>query len=137
MPKGLALPIKVNSSGGSLLIEGSDNDNKIVLLALGETENENAFQQGIGLGASMIFRINDSGLRGIVIAKVREIFNKFKRELRYELVENSLRWIDSSSGEVEQGEAVLELRYLSKEANELRLLQVPFSSSHQGSGQSK
>ena len=131
MPKGLDLPIRVSPRGGVLLSEGSENDNKIVLLALGETDNDNAFQQDIGLGASMIFRNNDIALRGIVLAKVRSIFDKFKRELRYELVENSLRWTS-----VKEGEAILELRYISKEANEVRLLQVPFSSNYQGAGQS-
>lgn len=135
MPKGLALPVGVDSTGGARLVDGDENDNKIVLLSLGDDTSENAFQQGIGLGPFPIFEINDALARPQVLARIRQIFARFKALRRYELVEDSLRWLTSEDDDfVEEGMLVLEFKYISLEANEQRLFRTKVSTSNAGVG---
>lgn len=114
MPRGLALPVRVAPWGGVLLIEGDDNDSKIISLALGSDDNENAFQQDIGLGESMIFDVDDPQLRGRVVAKIRNIFRRFEAQKRYRMLGETLRWLPGA----QQGEMILEFKYINLESDE-------------------
>lgn len=125
MPRGLALPVRVAPWGGVLLIEGDDNDHKIIALALGSDDNENAFQQDIGLGESMIFDVNDPQLRGRIVAKIRAIFRRFETQKRYRLLGETMRWNPGEAGEL-----TLEFKYINLESDETKT----FSRSYRGSG---
>jgi hypothetical protein len=96
-----------------LLIEGDDNDHKIISLALGSDDNENAFQQDIGLGESMIFDVSDPQLRGRIVAKIRNIFRRFEAQKRYRLLGETMRWAPG-----EPGELILEFKYINLESDE-------------------
>jgi hypothetical protein len=125
MPKGLAMPVGVSPTGGALLVEGSENDNKIVMLALGDDSNDNAFEQDRGLGVAMLFDFNDPAARPQIMSRLRRVFDRFKLQKRYELVEDSITWLTNYEDKtVEEGSLVLEFRYLSLEANEERLLRT-------------
>lgn len=115
MPVGLAMPVGVGPNGGAKLAIGSDNDDKIIRLALLDDENENAFQQGIGLGIDMIFDINDVATKARIITKLRDIFRRFEAAKRYRLIEDTLAWKDKD------GETVLTFKYYSLEADDTRL----------------
>jgi hypothetical protein len=134
MPVGLALPVGVEPGGGLRISKGADNDNKIVSLALGDCSNDNAFQQGIGFGAPPNFEINDAGLRSQVILQVRRVFDKFKRERRYELVEGTVKVSAAGDPGVQEGEHILQFRYISLEANEERLFSRPVTGTLAGFG---
>lgn len=127
MPKGLRVPLGVSPKGGGAMVEFSENDNKIVALALGDDTNDNAFQQNIGLGPSIIFDINDDTLKARLMQRMRLIFDRFKVQRRYELVSDSVKWIGPDEG-AEEGSLILEFKYFSLEANEERLFRRPYRS---------
>jgi hypothetical protein len=114
MPRGLALPVRVAPWGGLLTVEGEDNDKKIIALALASDDNENAFQQDIGLGEAMVFDINDAQLRGRVMGKLRSIFRRFETQKRYRLLSETLRWAEGD------GELTLTFKYHNLETDEIR-----------------
>ena len=116
MAKGLSLPIRVASWGGLATVQGDDNDDKIIMMALTSDDNENAFQQNIGLGEAMIFELSDSSLRGDLIGRLREIFRKFVLQKRFSLVEDSIRWVDSH----DTGDLILEFDYFCMESDEVK-----------------
>jgi len=129
MPKGLAIPIRATPHGGIQTVEGSANDDKIIRAALGPDENDNAFQQDIGLGQRMIFGIADDALRGGIMERLRLVFERFRRQRRYDLIRSSVRFYapGDPEGTGKEGEMVLEFRYLSLEANEERLFKSEVS----------
>lgn len=113
MPRGLALPVRVAPWGGVALVEGDDNDFKIISLALGSDDSENAFQQDIGLGESMIFDVSDPQLRGRIVGKIRNIFRRFETQKRYRLLGETMRWVPGAEGEL-----ILEFKYINLESDE-------------------
>lgn len=123
MPKGLAIPIGVNSKGGASLVDGDANDTKIIKLALGSDDNQNAFQQGIGVGLDMIFDINDPTTRPAIQGRINRVFEKFEAQRRYKLIDNTLSW------EQNESELILNFKYVSLEADEERLFRQSFSAS--------
>lgn len=114
MPVGLRLPVGVNSSGGFALVESDENDKKIIYLALADDDNENAFQQNIGLGSGMIFDNSDQQLRGKVQRKLLEIFRRFEAQKRYILRVNTIRWEENPDTQ----ELTLSFFFLNIESNE-------------------
>lgn len=120
MPTGLDIPIRVGANGGAALSSGSDNDDKIVRLALGDDTNENAFQQDIGMGLGVIFDINDALTKAKVIAKLNTLFQRFELQKRYRLRSDSIRWSS------EEGEQFLEFIYFSLESDDTREFKMPY-----------
>jgi hypothetical protein len=134
MPVGLALPVGVDPGGGFRIVKGEENDNKIVSLALGDCSNGNAFQQDLGFGAPPNFEIKDSALRAQVMLQVRQVFDKFKRARRYELVEGTVKVRAACDPGVAEVDHILEFRYISLEANDERFFSRPVSSTLSGFG---
>jgi hypothetical protein len=122
MPKGLAIPFAVSASGGLATVDSDEQDNKIISLALGSDDNENAFQQNIGLGEDMMFDLADSQLRGKMIGRLRTVFANFQRQKRYKLVESSIVWSDGD------GETILEFKYFNIESDEERTFRRTYQS---------
>lgn len=116
MPRGLAVPVRVAPWGGAALVEGDDNDDKIISLALGADDNENAFQQNIGLGDDMIFGISDPQIRGRIVGKIRQIFRRFETQKRYRLLSETMRWLPPTG----DGEMTLEFKYINLESDETK-----------------
>ena len=116
MPTGLKVPVQVLSSGRTATVEGPDNDDKIVTMALGDDSNENPWMQNIGLGPKPVFAINDQLARNVVIIKIRAIFDVFEAQRRYKLVEGSFNWIGPDDEGGSEGESILEFKYVSLEA---------------------
>lgn len=119
MPTGLRIPVSIGPNGGAALVSGSENDDKIIRLALGDDTNENAFQQDIGLGMGAVFDISDAVGKAKIIAKLRTIFQGFERAKRYRLRDDSIRW---SSRE---GEQILEFLYFNLESDDTREFSMP------------
>lgn len=116
MPRGLALPIRVGPWGGVATLDGDDNDDKIISLALGSDDNENAFQQDIGLGEGMIFDMSDPLIRGRIVGKIRKIFKKFEIQKRYKLMDDTVRWSEIP----DQGDLILSFKYFNLESDEVQ-----------------
>ena len=122
MSTGLKIPISVNPIGGVALVNGDDNDNKIIKLALSDDDNENAFNQDIGLGADMIFDINAPTSKSKIMVRIQRIFSKFRTEKRYKLLKNTIAWTDDSENQVTS----LSFRYLNLESDEEQTYEQKF-----------
>lgn len=94
-------------------MSSDDNDRKIIKIAMSDDDNENAFQQGIGLGAGMIFDIADSAGRASIMRKVTEIFRRFVAQKRYSLVPDSIRWDEDSASQT----VTLSFKYINLESD--------------------
>lgn len=97
-------------------MDGDDNDKKIIALALGSDDNENAFQQDIGLGIDMIFGISDPGIRGRIINRLKAIFRNFQAQQRFSLFTASIKFTEDSKTQ----ELILEFKYLNLESDEIK-----------------
>lgn len=118
MPKGLKIPVQVLSTGGTATVDGPENDDKIIMMALGDDTNENPWMQNIGLGPQPVFEINDTLARTTIAVKIRSIFDNFEALRRYQLVDGSFNWIGPDDLGGVEGELILEFKYVSLEAGE-------------------
>lgn len=123
MPKGLKMPIGRNASGGFAVVDGDDNDKKTIAVALGDDDNENAFQQEIGLGLGMVFDINDPYIRGSIKRRLIRLFKLFEAQKRFKLLTDTIEWKDDS----ETQELILSFRYLNLESDEENEFSKSFS----------
>lgn len=114
MPVGLALPVGVSPTGGAALSDSDENDEKIIGIAIGADDNDNAFQQNIGLGESSIFETDEPTARAKIVNRLRQIFRRFELQKRYRLVNNTIEWKTNP----DTGELVLEFQYLNLESDE-------------------
>jgi len=106
-----------------LKVEGDENDYKIIKMALSSDDNENAFQQDIGLGASMVFDLNDQALRAKIRRRLLQIFEDFQRQKRYKLVKESIKWGENT----EEQELELTFKYINMESDEEKQFRRVFS----------
>jgi len=124
MPTGLKVPISVNKKGGLSLVSGDENDKKIISLSLGDDDNENAFQQNIGLGVGMIFSIADELSRPKIMRRLTEVFRKFESQKRYLLKTNTIKWQKDQNQQL-----VLEFKYINLESDEEKIFRQSFNAS--------
>lgn len=122
MSTGLAIPVGVNKKGGAKLVSGDENNTKIIRLSLGDDSNENAFQQNIGLGISMIFGVSDETIRASIIRRLYDVFRKFEAQKRFTLRRETVRWTKGDDQDL-----VLEFRYLCLESDEEKLFRQNYS----------
>jgi len=124
MPVGLAIPVTVSSTGGMRLVESDENNSKIIALALGSDENENAFQQDIGLGDFMVFALEDANIQGKILGRLRDIFKRFEAQKRFRLMTNTIEWTTDPATQ----ELTLQFRYLDLESDEVNTYNKTFDS---------
>jgi hypothetical protein len=99
MATGLKLPVGVDPTGRGAMVDGEDENRKIIKTALSDCDNDHAFQQEIGLGIDMVFDINDSRVRARIVARLTEIFRRFEDQHRFKLRRDTIRW-EKSGGEL-------------------------------------
>ena len=122
MATGLTIPVSVSPSGGFAVSSGSTHDSDIIRSALGSDDNENSFQQELGLGEKAIFDINDELSRASIVTRLRAIFARFETLKRYKLLENTIGWID------QEGEQILVFKYVNLETDQVQDYQQSFAS---------
>lgn len=125
MATGLRIPVGVSQGGGASLSSGDENDSKIIRLALGSDDNENAFQQRFGMGDAMIFDISEPTTKSKVVRKLIEIFRRFEAQQRYILRQNTIRW---EEGEAGSGEIILFFKYVQIESDQEKEFRQSYSS---------
>lgn len=116
MSTGLKLPLQVDSNGRTARVTGDEQADKIIRLALADNDNNNAFQQNIGLGTEMVFNINNPGMRARVISRLFKIFSNFEKLDKFKLYRSSIRWTTLVKG---SGETNLEFRYINLETDKV------------------
>lgn len=114
MATGLKLPVGVDGSGGAAVLSGDAEDAKILSVALGDDDNDNAFQQDIGLGSFMIFEMPGDRTNALVRQRIQSIFRDFRAAQRFRLVSESIEFKE----EAEQGESSIEFKYINLESDE-------------------
>lgn len=114
MTTGLQIPVGVNSRGGAMLTYGEDNDKKLIFTALADSDNQNAFQQDIGLGSEVVYAVNNQKTRTLVLRKLYTIFDDFEANHKYKLLRDTIRWEENSK----EGELNLSFKYLNLETDE-------------------
>jgi hypothetical protein len=112
MSRGLKLPVGVDATGGAAMVEGEDDNYQVIMTALSDCDNEHAFQQDVGLGADMIFDINDPITRAKILRRVKMIFDQFEAQHRFRLLTDTIRW------SVAEGDLSLEFMYHDIESDE-------------------
>jgi hypothetical protein len=122
--RGLRIPVGVGPNGGASLIEGDENDYKIISIALGSNENENAFQQDVTLGENMVFDLNDYSIRANILKKLYKIFEDFRLKKRFELKKETITWVEDSKNQT----LSLEFRYVNLESDEDIFFRKAFTS---------
>lgn len=125
MTVGLAIPVGVNTHGGARLVSKDVQARKIIGLALSDLDSDNAFQQGIGLGADMIFDPSQPTFRAKVRQRLIQIFDDFERKKLFSLVRRSIKFAKDS-----EGEQTLSLQFINLESDE----PVNFDKSYVGVG---
>lgn len=123
MAKGVAVPVGVDSTGRLRTVSRDENASKTIYLALGDNDNDNAFQQRIGLGADHIFGIDSKNFRAGIVAQLYSIFAVFEREKLFSLQQQTVRW---DKGEA--GEQVLSFKYINMESDEVTTFARTFTS---------
>lgn len=123
MATGLAIPVGVNTSGGGRLVSGDENNDKTIRLALGDDDNENAFQQNVGLGAGMIFGISDQTQQASITRRLFEIFRRFEAQKRFILQRNTIKWTSDPTNQT----LTLEFKYLDIESEVIKDFEQNFS----------
>jgi hypothetical protein len=121
----------VNPGGGAALVSGDENDFKAIRAALGSDDNENAFQQGIGLGDGMIFDIADVTTRNVIERRIVDIFRRFEAQKRYMLRTNTIGWQEDS----ENQQFILSFQYLNIESDEDKVFRQKFNRQRAGTGE--
>lgn len=113
MAKGLRIPIGVDSAGRTATVEGDEQASKIIMLALGDNDNENAFQQEMGLGQKVIFDPNDGGARAVVLQRLYALFTAFETDKLYSLDRSTIKWTRAD------GDLILEFKYINLESDQV------------------
>lgn len=121
MSSGLRIPVGVNRQGGTSTVEGDDQADKIIRLALSDNDSDNAFQQGIGLGSAAIFSLRNPSFRSLVSVKLTEIFEAFERARLFKLVRTSLRF--EAGG---PGEQIVRFDFINLESDEVQSFSKSF-----------
>jgi hypothetical protein len=116
MAVGLRIPVGVNKEGGAALEDSDANNDKIIKIALGDGDSDNAFQQDLALDEDMIFNIADPVEQAAIVTKLIRIFENFENiEKRFHLLVNTIEWDDS---ELKKGNMILKFRYVNLESDE-------------------
>jgi len=116
MTRGLMLPVGVNVAGGARLVEKDDQADKIIFTALSDNDNRNAFQQGLGLGADMVFDIESPALRAKTLRRIVNVFRNFEQLELYQLVVESIKFASNS----DTGDLDVEFKYINLESDEVK-----------------
>lgn len=114
MARGIKVPVSVNKTGGTAMVEGDDQAFQAIAIALSSGESANAFQQEINLGDDPIFRNDDTELRSFILKRVFEIFEDFEASKLFRLMRETIKW---SSGE--EGEIVIEFKFVNLESDKV------------------
>jgi hypothetical protein len=123
MATGLKIPVGVTGAGGAAMISGDANDVQVISVALGDDDNQNAFQQEITLGEFMIFEGVGEATDEQILRRIRSIFRDFRAAQRYKLINATI------DGGEEEGERVLTINYLSIESDEEKVAKAAVTGS--------
>lgn len=95
------------------MLEGDAEDSKIIRTAIKDCDSDHAYQQDLGIGSDMVFDILSPEGQSRVMRKVKRVFEAFRAEQRFKLVNGSLRVVGDTEAEL-----TLEFKYINLESDE-------------------
>jgi len=113
MSKGIKIPVQVDGTGRIATIESDELNRQLIATALSDDENENAFQQQIGLGETMVFDQDTPVLRAKILRRLFTIFLDFESRKLFRLVRETIEW----SKDIENGDLTLGFYYIDLESD--------------------
>lgn len=116
MASGLRLPVGVGANGGAAIVSGDAQATKIIWTALSDCDNQNAFQQDLGLGSDLVFDAPESANRGKIIRKLYAIFDEFERDMLYRLERGTIQFEHDPRTQ----ELVLSFQYINLESDDVK-----------------
>jgi hypothetical protein len=123
VPTGIKIPVQVDRTGRTAMISGDDLNRQLIAIALADDENENAFQQQIGLGEAMIFGGDTPTLRAQILRRLFTIFVDFEARKIFRLVKETIEW----SKNVENGDLILSFYYIDLESDSPQFFKKAFT----------
>lgn len=123
MPKGLKIPVQVDRTGRTAMIESDELNHQLIAISLTDDENENAFQQQIGLGEAMIFGQDTPALRAQILRRLFTIFLDFETRKTFQLVRETIEW----SKDTENGDLILKFYYIDLESDQPQFFKKAFT----------
>jgi hypothetical protein len=127
MARGLKIPFQVGPHGGAAITESDEQAFKVIRLALSDNDNDNAFQQDIGLGQAMIFSTRNASFRAKVIARLFKVFATFEVLKLYKLDKSTLKWRTEKAGE-----QILEFKFINLESDKVETFTHSFATARSG-----
>ena len=115
MARGIELPTRA-VNGRLKLLSGDAYIEQLVMVALGDNDSENPFQE-IGLGEFMIFGINDAQEDGEIRMKVKRVFSLLEAD--------QLARLKTLSFETSGSDKLMFLDYINLETGQRREVEVP------------
>lgn len=112
MATGLPLPVRPGPSGGTPFVSGADQAIKLLLIALGSDETENAFETDRNLGYAHVFDFSDRATQAVLRRRLEVIFGRFETAKRFSLVPESIKFATVNEAELE-----LTFRYIDLETD--------------------
>ena len=82
---GIALPFSTDGRGRLARTAGEGQLSKVILLNLMDLESANPFQDDLGLGAFMIFAVNNEDLHTELRRRINELFRRLQLQDRAKL----------------------------------------------------
>lgn len=114
---GVKIPFQVNENGGIKIVSGRELDDQDIISNFLDTSNKNAFMQNLVNFSSYTFKPNKSEIVASIIKDARLIFEKYEKQHRFKLVEESI------SVDVLGNIVAISLSYESLENNTINNLQ--------------
>lgn len=113
MARGIRIPVGVNQSGGTAMIEGDAHKKQLITTAMSAGESANAFQQDINLKEGMIFGNDTPLLRSRILRRLRAIFVDFESQNLFRLLPETIEW----EKKPDEGELILSYKYIDLETD--------------------
>lgn len=122
--KGLAIPMRVTSGGRSAIVSGDDHAEVILAVALGDCDNNNAFQQDRGLvSGEVVFAVISAETKAKVARRLATLFRQFERDALFKLITDSVQWEEDE----DEQELILSFDYINLETDERKTFSKTFS----------
>lgn len=124
---GIAVPFSSDGRGRLALVSGDEQLRKIIICGLMDCENENPFNQDIGLGSQMIFAQNIDSLQADLRRRINALFRRLQLADRARLASPVKFTVNSAEQELE-----CDVHYLNIEENKSSDLSIGFVRSAAG-----
>lgn len=128
MPKGMRIPIKVGPHGGADVFEGPDVIAQNIAVGLTPAGSLHPFHQNIAPDEDLIYEIRDEKSGGLFTIHAKQLFEELERIGHARLFPGGRGLTIRPSGPGEEGDMIVEVRYINLEMNTAQKIDIPMKS---------